>query len=367
MSAKRLRVAVGLLAVIALSPVALPAQDEGIDLRPRWVTGQRTYAEVKWERSAETTVREEGIKRSSSRQKIVEVWGFWHTVESVSPEGAAKIRLTFDRVSVWINGGDSALKYNSDIDRPDDKSPLCVLLRPLLGVSFALEVGASGEVTSFTGGAALKEKLAALKPDKRVLEHVRHVFDGDWHELLWKRLLACYPFKQTVSGDLWYHDFGYEAPPAQYTYRFSRIRKTDDRQVAVVPFSASRASEFVPPDTLKPGESRHERGELRCHGLAIHDLQAGYFWRIHERREYTERKSRRDADGKLTVEVTDFVVFNKNLLMSEEKRKEQKASAAQRSAKDHDTPEPQTEGEKGEPPQNEDRQSASPRTPGNQG
>ena len=114
-----------------------------IELRPRLAEGDAFY--VEWESTTKSIWTRKGalgcwIRRTYDR------FGFILRVEDIQPDGAMRIKLTYDRTACarwWGDDTEDGDAWDSDTDPPDASSKLRTVLQPVLGATLTMEVDQS--------------------------------------------------------------------------------------------------------------------------------------------------------------------------------------------------------------------------------
>jgi hypothetical protein len=89
------------------------------------------------------------------------------SVKSVSPDGAAEMKQTIDRVRMKVDGPGGAFEYDSETGKAPEgpvASLLAPLLKSLVGAEFVLKMNARGELSDIKVPAKLVESLRQANP-----------------------------------------------------------------------------------------------------------------------------------------------------------------------------------------------------------
>ena len=207
-----------------------------IELRPRLAEGDAFY--VEWESTTKSIWTRKGalgcwIRRTHDR------FGFILRVEDIQPDGAARVKLTYDRMACagwWGDGTEDGDAWDSDTDPPDAPSKLRTVLQPVLGATLTMEVDRAGRITSFIGLGALRRKVEQSDPGQDTLKWVDSFLNVKAQRCFWERWLGMYAFRSVARGDQWNRSVSSVIYDHAVTYSLDRINTYEDHVRATVHF-----------------------------------------------------------------------------------------------------------------------------------
>lgn len=264
-----------------LQPAGAACQDV-VWLGPKYEPGQSRY--VEW--SQMTVSRKADDRDAEPPKRFRQTWGVIETVESVSSEGVARIRLVIDRIVNEFDGGPMPQWFDSDVDglRRCDHA-LAPLLRPMLRESMVIEIARDGTVKSFEGIDAITTKLSKLieqSPDaaalREKLERMKIMLNDANGRVMWgESRVALFPFREVRPGDTWSRLMQQTFPSGDIQYditcRLEKLSWNDDRMLAHVSYEAVIGQPHVSPADSRMPLARNFRGRSR--GSAVLDVGAG--------------------------------------------------------------------------------------------
>lgn len=265
------------------------ACDDAVRIAPKFVVGQTHYLE--W--SQNSSVRKADDKDSEPPKRFRQTWGVIEKVESISPDGTARIRMTIDRVANDFDAGPMSQRFDSDFDavRRSDHS-MAPLFRAMIGETMTMEVANDGNVKSFEGLDALARKLGEVvekSPDPSALrdkfERMKFTLnDGSGRAVWGESHLALFPYREVKPGDTWSRvvkqPFPSGAIEITIDCRLAKITKEDGRSLAHVTFDARVAQPAAPAPGGKMPVAQNLHG--RSKGAAVIDIDAGICFKEEE-------------------------------------------------------------------------------------
>lgn len=267
-----------LLLSIALNLPVLA--DDSITIAPKFTPGNSHYLEITQELTNKSTggrFGPEGRTVQGTGTRTVK----W-SVDSVSPDGLAKLRLTFDRLQRAMKNPRQPLAFDSDEGKPADASnPFSSMFNPMIGMPLTLEIEKSGAIKSCKGMNDVLDKIEDTVAGNQAFEQLRDEFGDDAARVLWgDARLALYSFKPVKVGDTWNRSFSFRSYTAgellhDYECKLERLGERNGKKVAELSFKATikRKPGSPPPPTVMGTVMEYERGDIT--GTAVYDIERG--------------------------------------------------------------------------------------------
>ncbi len=234
------------------------AGEDKLLIAPRFQPGVAHYCE--WEQATVST-RVDAKTEKDAPRRFRQIVGIIETVESVTPDGQAKIRLTIDRMFHEFEAGTILQKFDSDVeDSGRSEHPMAKLYGPLVGSSMHMTVDRDGNILAFQGLSSVFEDISRKiekDPSREMLlgklERLKFTFGDESARVMWgEARLAMYAFKEVKVGDAWQRTMVQPFPTGDLEMRLQcKLGDVDSRKdhaVANVEYEASFSQK--PP---KPG------------------------------------------------------------------------------------------------------------------
>lgn len=149
---------IALIVWMAAAAWAQPSPEEGVDLRPRWKTGQSCRYEIWAQRQRHTTVNMGGQSRQID--VLMETLGqvSWR-VEEVRSDGSARCTMTLEWLKVTITGPDGQQQVNDSRQGQGDNEAIHQLIRAMAGVPIGVSVAPDGTIQAVSGTDAIRQRV----------------------------------------------------------------------------------------------------------------------------------------------------------------------------------------------------------------
>ena len=231
-----------ILTLIAASPVTA---EDAILLKPKYEVGRTRYIENHISMDMTQSMGQaQGVKGSIER-----TFGAMQEVKEGSESGG-KWQMTFDRVAQDFKFSGMTALFDSDDPNNEDASPsLAAFVKPMLGMSLNLKIGADGEISSCEGMKEIVKKISARGPSTFSMMMLPEMTDDRAKSTWGDSLLILYPNKKVKVGDTWKKSVEVTAPKlgkitSQYDCKLDKITEQGGRKVAVVEYhSTSRIAD----------------------------------------------------------------------------------------------------------------------------
>jgi hypothetical protein len=284
---QRTHAALGL--ALSLGWVASLAPAQSILLKPRFAAGQACFVEVI--EDVEQRVTGEGLGADGVQGSSHHTYGFIERVESVRPDGGARVAFSYERLAMATRGGMMpAMSFDSDqaVQR-DDSRDLETIFRPMLGQTVRVDVGSDGRSRSAEGLRGLIERVDASAGQNPLWQGMRQLLtDDSFRAQMVDYRGVLYPPGEVKTGDTWSAtlkpDFAaLGSIIEEYQCRLERVAERDGRRIAVVTFTGGITAGEAGADRGPGGPPRLNSGTIR--GSAEYDLARGVWVRVESRRE----------------------------------------------------------------------------------
>jgi len=233
--------------------VVEPAVAQSVLLTPRLEPGRSVYVEIK--RDVTQTMSGGSILGKGINTHLCQLYGVIQTVESVSPNGQAKLRLRFDRILRSIKNDKISNICDTDVYEPSDtQNMMSCLLGPMIGQTLTMDVNSQGHVTKFGSMDAIFKKVEdsiEKQPNaddlRAKLRRLNRSLNDDTFKILWgDSRLALYAYAEVTVGDDWQRVIHFTHPFSgemllDFHCKVISIGEEKGRQVAVVGYQATLA------------------------------------------------------------------------------------------------------------------------------
>lgn len=288
MIAVRRFVIVCLLSVFCVAQV----RAQSVRIEPKNKSGETTYIEQDMDVHQKM---EGGPMPGAMEIDIKRVYGLNRKVEP-TPDGGAKITMTFDRTmqkfdSPMMNGA-----YDSDAPDDDDSPMLAGPFKAMIGGTFTMEVDKEGQVKDFSGMKKILEKVEDASGGNPLSGQLRgELTDERGKSTYGEQLYLMYPNKDVSVGDTWAKTFHDVLPQlgkviSHYDYKLDRIAEENGHKVAIVSYkSTTEKDESAKSDDAMPGASTKVSGSGK--GQLTYDVERGTV-------------TKQTSDGHMNIEIT---------------------------------------------------------------
>jgi len=335
---------------------------EGVLIKPRFVQGDKQYIEVVREVKQKMSGPQApggGVEFTLRRLYLVA-----REVESVKAQSVG-LGLRFERASQAMDSMMGELFFDTDDPDNEDAAPqLGSALKPMIGMPMKLRLDSTGQVASFSGMTAIREKVEEAVGGNPMMGMLLSELSDERGRVDWgEQMFLLYPNKEVAPGDTWKKSIHDTLPRigkvvTDYECKFDRLTQEAGRKVAVIAFTAKMSRD--PGDKAGSEGSRAEATlEGRFNGTAMFDIEAGQIVkrvqegkmklrvgspradaaRAKKRGEEAEDAEEDDADEAAqeppVPEMTiDLAVKQTTTLMSETQQKAKRAAEARKRAAD---------------------------------
>ncbi|MCC7408552.1 MAG: hypothetical protein IT442_10810 [Phycisphaeraceae bacterium] len=261
-----------LLAVLVLSsrPAAARADDQTVDLRPRFVAGQTARYDLWTQRDVEQTFEFDGRSNTASHQMLIEAQSTWR-VDTVRPDGSAECTLSIDWIKVTLTGEDDRKVIDSRQSQ-GEPAELHTILRALAANPVKLTVAADGTVGKVVGVDKIRRDVGS--------ELAEMVDDRDFIESAYDLALLPAAPADALVGRSW--DFSIESTheagifTLDQHYELAGVEQIASIPVATVTSTAKVRFEPKRPPHLPPGAKIDIKlREGSAQGQTMWDLSRG--------------------------------------------------------------------------------------------
>lgn len=269
--------------------------DDTVALFPKWVKGHTTYVEWQMDSRFVWTPDEDPGHRSITKRFLV--LGLLHEVESLFPNGGARVRLTVERLAFAEDDQEERIWYDTDVGGGEDRSsPFVETFHSLLGQSVMIEFDDTGRVTALTGLDALAQMVESRPDEHGHIGAATYWLEEQCFRFLWAQFYSRYAFKEVRVGDTWSRELESQWGRYRFEYRLKRVGAGDNgTPVAAVTYVVDPVKLPVVPS--EDGRGRYEVVESRVRGTALFDIGGGEWIRAHESGESKVKTTHTDPDS----------------------------------------------------------------------
>lgn len=210
------------------------------------VAGQKALLRWKYEPGSELVYRMTNDQQidlaamggsATSRQVQTMRW----RVTDVASNGDATIVVTTERVQMEMSGITGNVSYDSDTGELPAE-PQYRALAGLVGASYTVVVGSTGEVRSVSGMDAVRRQvMEAMPPDQRAVAQTvtDQMFSDEAMSNMMQQSFQLFPEQPVGPGDSWPSSFSISIPmlgtmSTNLTYSFVGLEERDGRTVATI-------------------------------------------------------------------------------------------------------------------------------------
>ncbi len=263
----------GLIVVLLLAtPLAVRA--EKVLVQRKYTPNAKRYMETETEVKQTIT----GLPMGTIVVEFSQLLGTWEEVKSTSPE-KTELVLTYDRAKHrMVNPMMGTLEFDTDDPDNEEAAPIFQqIAEPMLGMAMKAEFGSSGELISFKGVDAIREKIDARAVANPLWMHFKESMNDDAESRKWIKVpWLLFPNKKVRRGDSWKASSVEDEPrigkiKTDYEFKVDSIEKRDGHTVVIVSFAGALSLE----DAKAEGDAPKPTLEGKTVGHATFDATTG--------------------------------------------------------------------------------------------
>ncbi len=255
-----------------------PTAHESIMLRPRFSPGQKIYLEREIYTDHVIKNRHDPAQTWGGQTK--QIIGVFLTIDSVSPSGAVRLILTYDRLAFSSEAPNDVPSFDTDVDDVNvPKNETGRYFAPILGKPISIEIGSDGKITSLKGMKKIRQAVEASAKETDVYERWSYQLTNEKEQFLWDQIFNMYSYVETSPGDTWTRGLSHD--DGSYAHQFRLTEMKPDKAVIEYAFELHLTDEAK---RGKPygGDSIRKRVSAAGTGNAVYDAEKGLIVRAKE-------------------------------------------------------------------------------------
>ena len=281
-----------IVACLLTIPCITQVRAQSVRIEPKYKSGESTYVE----QNADIHQKMEGGPMPGAMEiDIKRVYGLNRKVEA-TPDGGAKITMTFDRTMQKFDSPMMTGAFDSDAPDEDDSPMLAGPFKAMVGGTFTMEVDKEGKVKDFSGMKKILEKVEDASGGNPLSGQLRgELTDERGKSTYGEQVYLMYPNKEVNVGETWAKTFHDVLPQigkvvSHYDYKLDRIAEENGHKMAIVSYKSTteKDSSGKPGDEM-PGASTKLTGS--GNGQLTYDVEQGAV-------------TRQTSDGRMNIEIT---------------------------------------------------------------